>query len=510
MIFFINHSKYIINLNYLIMKKLNYSLSFIAILAMLFTSCSKEETSSPIDDISTDSAVLTFGAMLDNLANRSMNKAAFDQVPTCSDTEPDMAEVTFSYPGSGGDIIVEVGISQDDSGYFTEYSELLKIPIVQGTDFTKVTLKGFKVYDSSDELIWIAPVAPGNFAGYVDKPLPFDVDVYAGTKPYIDIEVLCFDRRDVNEYGYVFFDIEGKELIELCLFGNFCSPEGRHYVASFSTDVWLLNEDGSKGAPLYEGVANNYNPEGPSAAPLCLVLPDNLDLTDTYYVEITLLDGGDYDSGKVGTVVKTLTITDTGVRTFFNSDMSTQEYAHFFVDCDEDDIFDEPGSDSYLACLRPLNNSGAMALASLSLEGNALSVVILATGLKVGEMHPQHIHGFTGAEAGQNAVCPPSSAGGVDGIISLTEGLPFYGGVQLALTLEGTTDFPTAEADADEFGGSGSYFYSRTFNLSAEQMENITPLEDMVIVAHGLVVDGSYSPTTPVACSEVESSGLPL
>ncbi|WP_051227852.1 hypothetical protein [Gillisia sp. JM1] len=482
------------------MKKLNYSLSFIAIIAMLFTSCSKEETSSTIDDTATESAVLTFGAMLDNLANRAMNKGHFAQVPDCSAAEPDMAEVTFSYPGSAGDIVVEVGISQDASGYFTEYDELLKIPIVQGTDFTKVTLKGFKVYDSADNLIWIAPVAPGNFAGYVDKPLPFDVDVYAGTKPYIDIEVLCFDRRLVNEYGYIFFDIEEKELIELCLFGNFCTPSGRHYVASFSTDVWLLNDDGSKGTQLYDGVVNNYDSSDLSASPLCLVLPDDLDETDTYYVEITLLDGGDYDSGKVGTVVKTLTITDTGVRAFFNSDMATQEYAHFFVGCDENDIFDEPGSDSYFACLRPLNNSGAIAIASLSLEGNALSVVVLGTGFKAGEMHPQHIHGFTGADAGQNAVCPPSSAGGADGIISLEDGLPFYGGVQLALTLEGSGDFPTADA-------SGSYFYSRTFNLTAAQLENITPLEQMVIVAHGIVVNGSYSITTPAACSEVDSSG---
>ncbi len=484
------------------MKKLNYFLSSIAVVAMLFTSCSREENVAPVDDLSTDSAVLTFGAMLDNLANRAMNKGHFAQVPTCSDADPATAEITFSYDGSGGDKVVEVGISEDANGYFTLYSELLRIPIAQGTDFTKVTLKGFKVYDSSDNLIWIAPVATAtaNFAGYVDKPLPFDFDVYAGTKPYIDVEVLCFDRRMVNEYGYVFFDIEQKELIDLCLFGNICSPAGRHYVASFSADVWLLNDDGSKGTQLYDGVVNNYDSSDLSASPLCLVLPDDLDETDTYYVEITLLDGGDYDSGKVGTVVKTLTITDAGVRTFFNSDNTTKEYAHFFVDCDEDDIFDEPGSDSYFACLRPLNRSGAIAIASLSLDGNALSVVVLGSGFKANEMHPQHIHGFTGADAGKNAECPPSTAGGLDNIISVAEGAPFYGGILLPLTLEGSGDFPTADA-------SGSYFYSRTFNLTDAQLQDITPLEDMVIVAHGIVINGVYSVTTPAACSQVESSG---
>jgi hypothetical protein len=498
------------------MKKLNYSLSFIAIIAMLFTSCSKEETSSTIDDTSTESAQLTFGAMLDNLANRAMNKGHFGQVPTCSDAEPSVAVIEISYGSTTKTVDVE--IKSDASGYFTAYSEDLKIPTPTGGS-TAVTLSSFMVYDGDTSsgavsglyyssvygnLIWIAPKFTGTddqqFAGYVDNPLPHVFDVSAGTKPYIDVDVLCFDRRMANEYGYVFFDIEEKELIELCLFGNICSPEGRHYVASFSTDVWLLKDDGTKGTQLYDGEINNYDSSNSSASPLCLVLPDDLDKTDTYYVEITLLDDGDSNSNQIGTVVKTLTITDTGVRTFFNSDMVTQEYAHFFVGCDEDDIFDEPGSDSYFACLRPLNRSGAIAIASLSLDGNALSVVVLGTGFKAGEMHPQHIHGFTGDDAGQNAVCPPSTAGGDDNIISVAEGAPFYGGIQLPLDITGAGDFPIADA-------TGSYFYSRTFNLTAAQMENITPLEQMVIVAHGIVVNGSYSVTTPAACSEVESSG---
>ncbi len=499
------------------MKKLNYCWSLAVVLAMLFTSCSKEETSSLIDDTSPESAVLTFGAMLDNLANKAMNKGHFAQVPTCSDAEPAVAVLDISYGTTTKTVVVD--IKSDANGYFTAYSEDLKIPTPSGGS-TEVTLSSFMVYDGDTSsgavssayyssvygnLIWIAPKStnadPLQFAGYVDKPLPFKFNVFAGTKPYIDVEVLCFDRRMVNEYGYIFFDIEQKELIEFCLFGNFCSPEGRHYVASFSADVWLLNADGTKGTQLYDDVMNNYNPEGPSAAPLCLVLPDDLDETDTYYVEITLKDGANYDSNKTGTIVKTLTITDLGVRTFFNNDMITQEYAHFFVDCDEDDIFDEPGSDSYLACLRPLNNSGAIAIASLKLEGNMLSVVMLGTGFKANAMHPQHIHGFTGAQAGTDATCPTITVGtGPGGIITLTDGLPFYGGVQLPLDMTGIGDYPMAD-------GTGSYFYSRTFILTPTQLANVTPLEDMVIVGHGLVVGVTYDASIPVACSEVESSG---
>ncbi|WP_026838042.1 hypothetical protein [Gillisia sp. JM1] len=324
------------------MKTINYYWSIFAFVALLFTSCTTEETAVDTSPDAKNSAELTFGALLDNLANRSMNKDHFSQVPTCSDAEPDMAMVTFSYPGSGGDKVVEVGISEDSDGYFTEYNELLKIPVAQGTEFTKVTLKGFRVYDSSDNLIWVAPIAPGDFAGYITKPLPFDVDVYAGTKPYIDVEVLCFDRRDVNEYGYPFFDLVPGKIYPLCFFANLCVGE-RHFVGDYTLDLYY--DDGTGRIQLYtSGDANAMPTTGLAngnyfANPLCVVVPDKpegfLDSQDYLFYVITPKDWtGNYgDVNNTPLAEEGLSWND--VNALLNTDGETNEYIHVFIGCDD-------------------------------------------------------------------------------------------------------------------------------------------------------------------------------
>jgi len=325
------------------MKTIKYYWSIFAFVALLFTSCSTEETAVDTSPDAKNSAELTFGAMLDNLANRSMNKDHFDQVPTCSDEEPASAEVTFSYTGSGGDKVVDVGISKDAQGYFTEYNELLKIPVAQNAAFTTVTIKGFKVYDSNDNLIWVAPVAPGNFSGYVNKPLPFPIDVYPGTKPYIDVEVLCFDRRDVNEYGYPFFDLIPGKIYPLCFFANLCVGD-RHFVGDYSVDLYY--DDGTGRVQLYSsGDANAMPNTGFAngnyfANPLCLVVPDKpedfLDSQDYLFYVITPKDWG--GPGNYGDVDNT-PLAEEGlnwndVNGLLNIDGTTNEYIHLFIGCD--------------------------------------------------------------------------------------------------------------------------------------------------------------------------------
>src|SRR5680860_873902 len=103
------------------MKKSNYILCFIAVFAMFFTSCSKDDVTPPVDDLSSESAVLTFGAMLDNLANRAMSKQHFAQVPTCSDAEPAFAVIGLSVEGDEKPDVT-VAILSDSNGYFTAYS----------------------------------------------------------------------------------------------------------------------------------------------------------------------------------------------------------------------------------------------------------------------------------------------------------------------------------------------------------------------------------------------------
>ena len=475
------------------MKKLNHYLAFFALFALLLAGCSKDETSSNSENASSF-AELTFETALNDLINRaaSVNKNHFDQIPNCSSEAPATAGIVFSYGGNQYDI--ELDILFDGSVYFTDYSEDLKIPVENG-GMTLVTLEEFIVYDGGGEIIWIAPISSeeGQFDGYVDNPLPFDIEVRDGTKPYIPVEVLCYDRRMANEYGYVFFDLENTELINFCIFGNFCPPSGRHYVASYSVDVWTVDENDQNVDQLYDDLTREVaeNDAGElSADPLCIVLPDRLGEEDRYRIEIRIQDGPNYDTNE-GELIRTTILTDEEVRTFFDGD-DNLEYFHFFEGCDEPDtppIFDDPRDDkmTYKTCAKGLNDSGVIALAAVSIEGSTLDVTILATGMALDMQHAQHIHGLDG-----DAVCPPDEADtDDDGIITLVEGIPFYGGVQLPLDMMGG-DFPTPD-------GMGNYIYQRTFTLSAEQKANLSPLDQKVVVLHGVPGDGSL----PVACGEL-------
>ncbi|TRO65141.1 hypothetical protein [Christiangramia sabulilitoris] len=476
------------------MKKINRLLALCAVLALLLAGCSKEESSVRPEDNLTF-AELTFEATLNDLVNRAaaVNKDHLDDIPDCSVTEPAYVELEISYTGQAPETtgVITLDILKDGDGYFTEYSELLKIPVANNGEVT-VSLDSFVVYNSEGVKIWIAPMeSAGDFSGYVDDPLPVLFQVQDGTKPYIDVEVLCFDNRMVNEYGYVFFELENTELIEFCIFGNFCPPPGlRHALASYSVAVWTVDDQDQILDQLYtnEELFSKIeeNDAGELAAdPVCMVLPDKLGEEDRYRIEITIEEGPD-----AGQVIRTSILSDLEVRTFFDGD-DNLEYFHFFEGCDEPDtppIFDDPRDNrmTYKTCVKELNDSGVIALAAVSIKGSILDVTILATGMEPGK-HPQHIHG----KDGMDAVCPPESASGDDDIITLTEGVPFYGGVRLGLDMPGG-DFPTADA-------MGNYIYQRTRTLSADQKAGLTPLDQKVIVLHGIGED-----LLPVACGELE------
>jgi hypothetical protein len=468
------------------MKFYTKYLSALVVLTLLFASCSKEESS--LIDEDANFVELTFGASLNDLANRAMNKQSVgDLVPDCATTAPDHAVISFSY--GGNDYEVTVDILNDSNGYFTDYSELLKIPVSAGGT-TTVTLTGFLVYDSTNTVIWAAPVGSG-LANYVDQVLPRSFEVAAGTKPYIDVEVLCFDRRMVNEYGYVFFDIDTNRAIQFCIFGNYCPPSGRHYPASYSVSVWYGTD--ASGTPLYTEVQNQtgtYDNGDFYAEPLCFALPDT-DGTDNYYFEITLLSSDEYGNVEER-IIREGTITDDVVRTFFDGDDNI-DYYHFQEGCNGDDsppIFEDPQSEAeyYKTCAYPMNGTNSIALAFFEVQDNILKATVLAAGVTPNQQHMQHIHG---KDDNSNATCPPASN---NGFITLEQGLPFYGGVQLALNYEDGT-YPVADAY-------GFYTYQRTFDLSGVSLSD---WENTTVVVHGRNVNGVYNPSLPVACGQVNN-----
>ncbi|AVR46936.1 hypothetical protein C7S20_17640 [Christiangramia fulva] len=316
------------------MKNFKLWMGMIAMAAMLMTSCSKEDTpTGDLSDTQNQSVSLKFATILNDLSNRSMSKASFDEIPDCSEATPATAEIGFSYGGT--EYNTTVAILHDDDGYFTDYSEDLKIPISDGGSVT-VTLNEFLVYDASHNLIWAAPVASegADFAGYVDQALPMTFDVRDGTKPYINVDVLCFDRRLVNEYGYPFFDIMPNKGTTLCFFANYCTGEGRHYVANYDLDIQYWT--GTEWIDLYTNEAAPVNTNNNSADPLCVLIPDSpFEDAEMNYLRyrVTPLSW----SGYYGTIDETPTawveLDWSDIESTFNDDGSS-EYIHIFLGCD--------------------------------------------------------------------------------------------------------------------------------------------------------------------------------
>lgn len=476
------------------MKTISSYLCLIAMFALVFTSCSKDEPA--VSNDSTDKASLSFGAIVNDLASKSGNKqTTTDDLPQCTDDTPSYVEIVLSQGGSA-----VVGSTDDPfrvnlvaGQVFTE--EVPELELTPGT----YSLDHFMVYNAADELIWVAPKG-GVLEDFIDNPLPLSIDLGAGVKKYVDVSVLCYDDRDVTEYGYQFFDIDTSEAIEFCIFGNYCPPSGKHYPAEYSVSVW--SGTSAAGTPLYTDVSNEtgYYENGDFyAEPLCFALPDK-EGVDNYYFEITLKSSDEY--GEVTErVIRTGSINDDIVRAFFDGD-NNLDYYHFREGegCGDDStpIFDDPQSESdfYKTCAYPMNGSNSVALAYFEVTGNTLKATVLASGVTPNMPHAQHIHGF---EDGTNSTCPPMEADeNGDGLISISEGAPYYGGPLLFLDYEDET-FPTANAD-------GFYTYQRTFDIAGMSLPN---WEDLSVVVHGMNVDvdgeEEYVGTLPVACGQVDN-----
>jgi len=165
-----------------------------------------------------------------------------------------------------------------------------------------------------------------------------------------------------------------------------------------------------------------------------------------------------------------------------------------FASCDDDDDNENmENTMSYTAQLGSINDSGASGTATVSVQGDMLTVNVIAQGMVPNQAHPQHIHGLMNGEEG---TCPPASADtDEDGIITIPEGAPFYGDVLLPLA-----DFPMADEN-------GNISYEKTFMLGENDnptAQELDDLEDRVIVLHGLNNNDEYVATIPVACGELD------
>lgn len=324
------------------MKKLNLFFAMMGAIALLFYACSKDENTVTADE----KASLSFGAIVQDLTNKAAEKQSdLGNIPACSDDAPSH---------------VEIVLMQGDTEVVGSIEDPFRVDLVSGQVFTEevpelqldpgtYSLEHFSVYNSADELIWLAPKG-GVMAEFVDHALPLSINLAAGVKKYVDVSVLCYDDRDVNQYGYQFFELDTTEAYEFCFFANYCPPgeNDRHYVANYSVNIWLGTDD--TGTPIYTdvGPVTGVNEAGDFYAdPTCFVLPVNEDPNEPYlYYEVTLLDWPDnYGSVEPGVVLDgTLTVQQ--IMENFDGD-DNLNYEHLRFNCDGQVPGDDSDDDGY-------------------------------------------------------------------------------------------------------------------------------------------------------------------
>ncbi|MDT0677421.1 hypothetical protein [Autumnicola musiva] len=294
------------------MKNISYSaVSLIIILASALISCSSEEK---IED-SSNKVAISFKTILQNVTNnRAAVKQLVSDVPECSAEEPATAVVVLALNGQNLDPVTINILSDDPDGdgnfeYYSDYSSDLEL------EPGEYTLEEFVVYDAQGEIVWVAPRqenGTGIFDDYIDNALPVSIDLSAGTKKYIDVEVLCYDDRLANQYGYTFFVLTPDRVYDLCFFANFCL-NNEVYMADYSLELYYVRE-GQEDIQLYpknDGPVTpvtGQNDEGEYyTEPLCVKIPapqfGEADDEDYLYFKITILDWpdnyGDIEDGEI-------------------------------------------------------------------------------------------------------------------------------------------------------------------------------------------------------------------
>lgn len=160
------------------------------------------------------------------------------------------------------------------------------------------------------------------------------------------------------------------------------------------------------------------------------------------------------------------------------------------------------GGQEFRAVLNSVNASKATGLATASVDSNGIGHFRIVVKNLINAPHAQHVHfGVTAAHE-----CPsPSADANNDGVVDTTEGGPSYGPVQTSLTTTGDTSPSSTLAVTRYPTYANGAEYDRTFQLTADQAQQIRSGQSIVVV-HGidtLTPDGKYDGT---AVSELDAS----
>ena len=178
------------------------------------------------------------------------------------------------------------------------------------------------------------------------------------------------------------------------------------------------------------------------------------------------------------------------------------------------------GTKHYAAGLSPIRHnpqadrhSSVTGTATLDVTGTQAHVVLHLRGLSPNLPHAMHIHGLLAAK---NECPAPAADTNGDGLISLEEGAPFYGPIDVSFTTTGDTSAASGLA-LERFpvsDGNGQLNYDRTFTIPQNVIDRLGALH---IVVHGLALDGNstgpvggydslFEAVLPVACGGISGN----
>lgn len=146
---------------------------------------------------------------------------------------------------------------------------------------------------------------------------------------------------------------------------------------------------------------------------------------------------------------------------------------------------------AYSGSLSELNDSGGSGdvYIEVSEDGETMTVGLDASGLNLDGPHAMHIHGLVEGEDVQASTCPTiaDDADG-DGVLTVAEGAPSYGGIQVSLTTDGDTS-PESGLAVDRYPAGTSIDYERS---GIPIPENIRPsIAELHVVVHGIDENGN-------------------
>ncbi|MFK5634088.1 MULTISPECIES: hypothetical protein [unclassified Ornithinimicrobium] len=132
------------------------------------------------------------------------------------------------------------------------------------------------------------------------------------------------------------------------------------------------------------------------------------------------------------------------------------------------------------------NSQGWGSTRITALPNGKVQVQVRASGLAPGLPHAMHLHGETDMP---DMGCPGPAADGGDGIVSVVDGLPSYGGILASLTTTGDTTAASALA-LDRYpvaDATGRISYTRTF-VDEQAWANADTVQ---VVVHGIDINGN-------------------